>query len=156
MINVENLNTDSATDALLSAPTNPPLVKPEIKEEDSAWDKARGYCTTATLEVKIDPENYAHMNPETLAKIAKAVWPPCTQGIPENVGYYWVMDLALNQPLPTLCFVNDGKVWTFGGARIPNPQADKMWFQGGIVPPFPTRDYQRDGRYFTQALPGKS
>ena len=94
------------------------------------------------------------MNPMDLIKKGQEVYPPCLEGIPETVGYYWAMDIALDNPSPTLCFVNDGKVWTFGGARIPKPQANKLWFQGGIVPPFVTRDYLRTGRYFEDPVMG--
>jgi hypothetical protein len=124
--------------------------------EDEGWAKASKYCEEATRSATLDPKKYGHMNPDDIKKRAEEVWPSIQQGIPDAVGYYWLMDLTLDDSKPTLVFVNDGKVWMFGGSRIPTPRADKLWFQGGIVPPFPTRDYLRDGRYFTQAIPGES
>jgi hypothetical protein len=119
------------------------------------WDAARDYCKSKSLQARIDPDNYYHQNPFEIMKKITALHPPLIRGIPDSVGYYWFMDMNVDNPNPTLVFVNDGKVWAFGGARIPTPKADKMWFQGGIIPPFSTEDFKRDGRYFVTTLPGE-
>lgn len=132
------------------------IPKKKKTEEEKKYDKARKYAITAGEEAKINPDSYGHMNPHEIRAKSHSVWPTLEIGIPELVGYYWcVDDLDRDWPKVTLVFVNDGKVWTFGGTRIPNPQAEKMWFQNGIVPPFPTADFKRDGRYFTTTLPGE-
>jgi hypothetical protein len=69
--------------------------------------------------------------------------PSLRQGIPDRVGYFWCVEsLDPDWPKVSLVLVKDGKVFTFGGKRIPNPKADKMYYQDGIVPPYPTADYK--------------